>query len=41
MDVVAHNRAYWDGQVEVGGPWTRTVSGEEVERRTGVNFLCC
>src|ERR1035438_431099 len=32
MDIVAHNRAFWDGQVEARDRWTRTVGSEEVER---------
>ncbi|HXK34167.1 MAG TPA: class I SAM-dependent methyltransferase [Dehalococcoidia bacterium] len=32
IDVVAHNRAAWDRQVEAGNEWTRPVSPQAVER---------
>jgi hypothetical protein len=30
MDIVAHNRAAWDREVEQGGEWTLPVSAETV-----------
>jgi SAM-dependent methyltransferase len=32
MDVVAHNRAAWDAQVDRGNEWTQPVSPEVIER---------
>jgi SAM-dependent methyltransferase len=31
MDIRKHNRLAWDGQVEVGNPWTIPISTEEVQ----------
>jgi SAM-dependent methyltransferase len=31
MSILAHNRAAWDHQVELGNPWTLPVSSEEIE----------